>query len=190
MKFRRRNSLVGVLLIFSLTACNNVRDDTFANSTGKHNEEIITITENKINVSIEEVEKLPATVEECLANLYITDIEDMDDMGATLEAAIVSCGSYEIISQTNENCEIKVIAPNVKKLLVEVVEEFGNEPENVEKIEKAVIGRLLKDDFDTVSTVVTVGVDYSRGYMRLVYTEEFANAMYGGLLEYYNELIQ
>lgn len=101
--------------------------------------------------------------------------------------------SYKIVKTGNTNMTVSITAPNMKDIMDGVVSEtatFDDNSEETKRIQSYVINRLKDKDFKTVTNTVKVKIEREKdGQISIVPTEEYLDAVYGGLYSYYNSVL-
>lgn len=127
-----------------------------------------------------------AAVEQYIAEISeqtYSSAEQPTSEGKELEEVLFSLAQYEVKMQDESACEITITAPDMDRLIDRMNRKCNSAEEGTEFLMDA----LLDGDYETVTNTVRVELDEDG---KPVETYEFVDAMYGGLLSKFEELLQ
>lgn len=100
--------------------------------------------------------------------------------------------SYEIVKAGKNDITLDITAPDMKDIMDGIVSEstvVTDSAEETSRIQAYVINRLKSKDYKTVTNTVTVKIENDKdGNSCIIPTEEYLDAIYGGLYSYYNAI--
>lgn len=112
--------------------------------------------------------------------------------GASIDGLILQNMTYKVVSVSKENCVIEVSAPDMKKIFTDAMEIEMPDVESDAEFEYAksslmdyITMRLQSGNYDVLESTVTVPMNDKEPEM----TFELTDAMYGGFLSMFEELI-
>lgn len=153
-------------------------------------------SEKSVSKAIDEVFLAPVehTVQQTEPGMDIADYARLenDRKAASLDELILQKTKYKVVSTSKESCVIEVSAPDMKKIFADIMELELSDINNDAEFEYAKSGlmdyisaRLQSGDYDVLKSTVTVPMNGKEPEM----TYELTDAMYGGFLSMFDELI-
>lgn len=199
----RKTTKVLTILLFSLIVFALIyylwSETEYLNSIKTTISSAIETVENKQEENDESIstgiDYKPRTVEEAVLDSYISD-EDMDDFAkeyrpAAINGMITDMVSYKVISEYDNYVILEITAPDMKAILKNIASSdatFDDVAEEMTRIEDFVTQALMSDNLQFVTNIVEVEFVEHNDYFEIIPNDEYVNAVYGGMISYYNEL--
>jgi hypothetical protein len=111
---------------------------------------------------------------------------------AKIETMIVERDTYEIVSLSGDSITISITAPDMRAIFTALIDEDAavtDTQAEYDRLTAPIIDSLESGRYDTVTNTVTVGIEYTDGVPSLATDEAFADAMYGGILGLFSEMM-
>lgn len=103
--------------------------------------------------------------------------EKHGDLGTLIDCNIMKRVEITITDQSNDYAIVKISAPDMKELM----NRDNVKSDEIESYEKNVVDALKNGDYNVVENTVKVNIVEENGKKDLEITEEYVDAVYGGL---------
>ena len=118
--------------------------------------------------------------------------QGVETSGQRLDDLIISHVTCNVLQVGESSCRIEISAPDMRSLFESVIDLNKNvsDPAQERKdMESTIEGALEKGDFILRTVIVDVQYKKHGGEIEIVENEDLADAIYGGLLSFVNEMV-
>lgn len=123
------------------------------------------------------------------------DVKDAAEIntGANIRLSLSENTEAKVLEINGDKAIIEITAPDMKALLQNVLSSdavFENNAEELARIEEYVKDKLDKGEFTLITKKVTVDILKDKGNVTIVENDDYYDALLGGMLSYYDEIME
>ena len=141
-------------------------------------------------------EKTEGTYDDLLQQVFTVSPEQRElaeySTDALIGSLVIENATYSILSSDETKIELEVTAPDMRTLfsyLLDFDADMTDPHAEYDRIAANIIASLERGA-PTVTNIVVVGIEQIDGQPSLIMCDEFLDAMYGGMISFFHELME